>query len=486
MSSYAPQAIEELIRLGRLKEAATLLKRVDARDVPRMEKVKFANLCRRTGLIALALKALRPRIFDPKSGAKLADATGEERAEYAMLLMRLGAVREAARDLTEITDYKPAPLYRAFARITTWDYRLARTDLRAYLAQELDVYQRRIGEMNLAAAAYYAGDLEEAHFAVRSVLRTAEGRLRANALEMHARILHETGDVPQAEKALTEAETLLAGSSSYDQLFLVGLRSYFTAMRTGETGAIASFREEARARGRFESVREADAFELRVRPDPELFANLYFGTPYVAFRRLVAQQTGLQPADRVHVWGTGEKILDLDPLVGLPSALEGKLGLLLRVLASDRYRPFAAGTLFQELYPNEYFDFQTSPARVKQLVYRVRVELARDFPELQIVNRASLFTLEISPGGRLRTALEADISTANGDFLFQLRHHFGDTEFGARDLESKLGLSSAQLRRRLTEALASGELERFGAGPATRYALSLTARVVPTRFKSAA
>lgn len=479
MSDDVLLAVENSIRQGRLKEAAAVLKGLEPAALPAATRARCANLCRRAGLPALGLRILRPRIFDVKSGAPL-DASGEERAEYAMLLMRLGAVRESTRWLEGARDVPAAPLYRAFARITTWDYRLARADLREYLAQDLDPYQRRIGELNLAAAALYSGDVDEAGTAIRSVLAGTEGRLRANALEVHARILHESGDLAAAEDALAEAEGILRDAASYDQLFLMGLRAFFAGARAGgDLAPLASFREEARRRGRYESLREADWFELRLRPRQELFDHLYYGTPYVAFRRMIARGTGLEPADRAREWGEGEALLDLDPAGRPPPELKGKTGRLLRLLLSDRYRPFAPGALFQELYPSEYFDIHSSPARVKQLVYRLRTELARAWPQLRVEHSSSLYAAALAPGLRVRVGLEVDAYTALRGFLFQVRRRFGRDEFAARELGAALGLSPAAVRRRVEEALASGELERFGAGPGTRYRLSDRLQVAP-------
>lgn len=487
MSNWIEEAFfkqtDELIRQGRLNQAAAQLKSAATSSIAPKQRARYANLCRRAGLIASGLHALRPALFDVKSGS-LKSASAEERAEYAMLLLRVGAVREAGRWLASplTNTYAPAALYRAFVKITTWDYRDARGDLREYLTQDLDPYARQVGELNLAAAALYSGDLAEAQTALTSVLENAQGRLRANALDLRARLFFESGDLPAAENALSEAENLLSGASSYDQLFLVGLRAFFECSKTGDLAALDRFRDEAQTRGRFESVREADWFRVRVRSDAELFTKIYFGTPYVGFRRLLGDSCGFDVTARTHEWGRGPRLLDLDPSAArqLPPELRGRPAKLLRLLFADRYRPFAIGALFQDLYPGEHFDIHSSPARVKQLIYRLRQSLDAGGWDVNVLRTASLYRAEEGSATRVRVGLEVDGYTNLREFLFQVRGHFtAGTEFRFREMQSVLGLSRATLRRRLEEALIAGELEKFGAGPDTKYFLTEKSVLTP-------
>src|SRR5262249_9160857 len=144
---------DSLIRAGRAQEVARLLRRINLSNIARKDCFPIAKICRRAGLYGLGLKILGS-IVNPSTKKSRTEATSEERAEYAVLLLRIGAVTEATARLNAISPQlvPDVHLYRAFGHFLHWESSLAVTDLERYLAGSLTDYARLVGNTNLSLA----------------------------------------------------------------------------------------------------------------------------------------------------------------------------------------------------------------------------------------------------------------------------------------------------------------------------------------------
>ncbi len=79
------------IRLGKAPIASRQLRLIKPSALNRSQLARFAQLCRRVGQVHKGLAALSP-VVRPNHRAHLRPATATEKAEYAVLLQRAGAV----------------------------------------------------------------------------------------------------------------------------------------------------------------------------------------------------------------------------------------------------------------------------------------------------------------------------------------------------------------------------------------------------------
>lgn len=456
------QRCEEAVRAGRIPVAAAILSALSAKDIPRPLLAQAANLCRRTGKIALGLRWLAP-VVRPKTPA--APARDAEIAEYAVLLQRTGGVGEALRLLESLGDRGPAEtrLYRAFCHFARWDYARAVPELEAYLAGELAPYARVVGEVNLASALIGANADERALALLRTLLARPETapRLRGNCLEMKAQLEMRAGRPKQARRDAEAALALLTGG--WDRLFVDKWRSFIEASRTGDPAPLLETQRRAADLRHHETVRDLDHLILRVRFDEERFHRLYFGTPSAVYRAKIVESLGRPPACAEYVCGApGAAPLEFDGT--------DKLSRLLRFLARDLYRPVKTGALFAELFPEEHFDIFHSPNRVHQLLRRARARLEETGADVRIHGERGDFRLELGPSAALRLRLDELPAEPHEIWWGRLRATFGPgAGFTAREARARLGLSAGQFRRFAAWAQERRRLQVYGAGPATVY-----------------
>src|SRR4051794_40707533 len=89
---------DTMLRAGEVAPVAKLLSELTLAKVPREWLFEFANLSRRAGQVSLGLKLLSP-IMQPDAVRK---SSPQEISEYAILLQRCGATRDALRWLRQV------------------------------------------------------------------------------------------------------------------------------------------------------------------------------------------------------------------------------------------------------------------------------------------------------------------------------------------------------------------------------------------------
>ena len=473
------RSCDDDLKAGRGQAAASRLAKINPSAVEREWRLPLARLCRRTGLVSMGLKLLSPLARTKNKRTKI-DVTAPEVAEYAALLNLTGASREAARLLAGV-DAKEAPqvqLFRAFCHVTRWEYAAAIPHLRAYIQNEADAYMKLVGSVNLASALVFVDAREEAAILLDELVQSAAERgykrLAANCLEMRAQVYLAGGDFSKARRALEEAHGILQHENTTDQFFVRKWTAVVDALEHGKTGALATLRDEALARGDTESVRETDLFLLRARFDEAKFHHLFFGTPFGDYREHVCKALGRRPEITEYVRGNeNAPVFDIRtgefPNRRLPP---GKLGhRLIATLARDFYRPASLGGLFAELFPGDVFDIFSSPDRVHQVLRRTRRWLEAEGLPIEITEAGGRYRLGHGP--EVAFLIPSEIEPID---WYQVQCHklatsFGEGVFTPREGRAALELSPASFTRVTSWALEHARLERFGKGNEITYRL---------------
>lgn len=474
-----------------------ILRAVDKGRFDRADAAALARLAMRAGAPELGLRILH-RIVHPPPRV-VAKATQAETAEYAICLVKSGALEEGEKLLSGIgeKDCPQASFYRAVAHVARWDYAEAIPCLRRYLATPgLSRYDRLVGQVNLAAALVFEGKFVPADALLAELLHrsSVEGHrlMLGRVLEISAESLIDQKRWDKAGAFLDHAEKRLATTGSADETYVRKFRAILAlARRPGERRALAplrAVREEAQRAGLWETVRHCDRAEAVLLQDEALLARVFFGTPYPAFREKLLLDYGSVPERLLESYdwcpggeGRGDCREGMDLLSG--RLFDGKAGLkpgtlphrLMVALTSDGYRPLRIAELFARLHPDLRFNPFSSRPIVHNAVLRVRLWLKERGIALEIAESKGGYRL----AGRGKFAIRISSSALQGRRysaeIGKLRTVWPSASFSSGEAEQLLGLPCRTAYRLLQSAVEDGLLAREGRSRGTRYRFLKTA-----------
>lgn len=493
MSSYQSclERCEAAVRDGQGHVVPVLIAALNLARIPRTMRLPLAHVCRRAQLLSVALRILTPVIREAETNRHSEPATPAEIAEYAVLLTRLGAVREAIQWLGRVDPQilPSSQLYRAFCHFSVWDYNQALPVLERYLESDLEPYQRLIGQVNLAACLVAVAKFDRAMVLLTETLaQVKEGRhrrLEGNCRELRAQIHIQRGHVRRARADLDHAAAVFGAERTLDELFVRKWRAVMSARELGSAQPLIDFREEAASRGDSESTREADLHLLPYDEDDSRFDCVLFGTPFPFYRQRILDMSGRQPSRSEYRFGDQAsssfyRLATGETNSGLKQAPGSAAHRLMAALLRDFYRPLRIAGLFAELYPGEAFDIFTSPDRVHQVLRRCRRDLARAGVPARIVSENAGLRLKVDGAFCFVVPLEPEPVDRQHLWLARLKSRYGAELFDARDAQELLGVSASSIKRFARWARDCGAILPEGRGRATRYRLCNASESEPT------
>jgi tetratricopeptide (TPR) repeat protein len=466
-----------LIKAGKISAVTHHILRLTFTQVPRASRQGLAKICRRINLIGPGLRLLQPVMNSEKQN--LESPTDGEICEYAVLLSRNGSIREAS-ELLKNVDPEGTPeasLYLAYCHISNWDYANAVPLIERFLKSDADHYTKLVARVNLIPAYLATLQLDSAEKLLAETIAMAKNvgatRLLGNCLEMEGRYHLYRGDFSKSRASLNRALEIFGSMQIYDRLFINKWQALMTATETGRTDSLLEFRKEAIAQKDWETIREADLFIAKVKMDQKLLDYLIFGTPMTAYRERILQETGGTPSQSFLLGKESAFCLDLKTgrIDNVDDFNPGKkIHQVIASLVKDFYVPRNIGTLFSDLYPNDYFDINSSPNRVRALIERTRKWLkANDLPA-QIIQAKGHYSFEIHGAFGVRLSLESLAIDSPSMFFEQLKLKFPPgTFFTAPEACSTLNRTRSSFLRLVEQALEKGLLIKSGQGRATRY-----------------
>ncbi|MBI4403813.1 MAG: hypothetical protein HY537_06620 [Deltaproteobacteria bacterium] len=476
--------IESLIRKGASQQARKLLRSVLDKKIGRQEIHRFAALARRAGLPYLSVRLLHP-IVRP-TGSKLWVATDEERSEYAASLTYLGAAEEALA-LLRVVDSTRVPdalLFEAFALFAQWNYEQSIPILERYVScKDLNDYARTVGKVNLLAAFIAGSHYQQADTLARELLAYTHSRqlnlLYGNCLELSAQSLIQQSRWAEARTCLEKAAKLFEDTLSLGQLFV---RKWTAVMnfekarnKASALAELASVRQQAQDQSNWETVRDCDRVRALGLKDRSLLAHLYFGTPFECYRKRLLDSIhwDFQLPDH-YVWkinGSSGNALDL--LLGHPGAGGLKAGQvmhkLLLALVSDFYRPLRVAVAYRYLYPDEFYNPVTSPARIHEAVRRLKGWFRAHKLPLMVSEKLGYYSLQALRPCSIKIYRQGFLDTKSKLLASRAKHTLSSGPFSAKEAAIQLGLSTRSTLRLLQQLQSDGTIERIGNGPRTQY-----------------
>ena len=472
---------ESEIRAGRLKEAEARLRSIEPRTVPKSWRLRFAQLYRRLRLNSHGLRFMRSLIKPDRMSS--INANPLEIAEYALLLERVGAINEALRWLEPLKDSLiPEVLFaRISCAVAQWNYEEALPLIEKYERVVENPYSKAIAQTNLAAcyAALNMHDkvIKTATSSINNCEKNEWHRLAANCHEIRAQAHIAKSDYASAREDLIRSLAIIGSGPTREPLHVLKWFKIIEAFEKKSVEPLEYFKKVAITQNDWFSIRDADLYRLLVKYDENIFNHLYFGSPQPGYRRHIEKELGKKPSAKTFYWGTTSgPVLDLtgENISGESRGLKPgqKVHRVLEILSRDFYAPCSVGHVFSNLHQGEYFDPDTSPKRVRQLIYRARKWIDENKLPLVIYENEGLYSLETVGQIRILVSMEREQPTEQSVFLHRLGLEFKDKEFTAVQARAVLELSYGKWHRFISAAIEDNKVAVVGSARTTRYRIN--------------
>jgi hypothetical protein len=483
-------ALEALIERGSTYEARPGVRALArARRLRREDAFRLARVARRAGLQEIAVRLLHRTVRSRKSLRM--GATEAEIGEYAAALDGLGHTEEALSLLSGLSrEHDPSILlFLGWARRGRFEYAAAAEAFeRMRSHRALGALGRQSSRVELAGALVFGP--AEARARARELLEEA---LADPALRRLPRLLG-FALVYRLQLAVLERDTR-PRARIFREIDAAGfapgtvLSEKLALWRAAADGDLRTLRAAGLKLGRlgeWEGARLAALLEAERTGDRELRLQLYFRSPFPAFRERVAPLFGPRGAPESYEWTIGEGKGPLAELSALQGALAPRRAPLkqgqalqraLATLLEDFCRPATVGRLHERLFPGTPFHPRRSVDRIHQILRRLRrwlkssglpLALLEEDRSYRLVAR-SRCKIVIHRAGLDSAAARPPVSSRFEPYLANLEKRFGAAVFGTLEAARALGVRPQVARRYLSAGVAGSRLERLGAGPQTRY-----------------
>lgn len=477
------QSLETRIRKGFISSVQKDLQDLNIREIPREHVISLANLARRVGLINKTLSFLN-KIVRPENTFQT-PATPREKAEYAVALQKMGAIKEAMDLLNEVNkEHLPEKLlYMSFCLFAQWNYKEALPLLREYVESDgLSEYMKTVGQVNLAAALVIAKENDEADGLLKSLEEHALGNqlnfLYGNIMELSAQLSVNQNNMNKAREYLNSALKQFKDFDSPDSLFVHKWLAIVECLEENTiTNSLQKVIAKASSYGHWETLRHCDLIIATITGQRDQLEKVYFGTPHKAYRLKILNEVSPPWSPPEHYTYSGgfknpSRTFDLelgnekDLSLNIPN---GQLiHQLMILLCSDLYKPTSLGRLHSYLFDSEYFNPFTSPDRIYQLMKRLKSWLGENNIPVKVKSGSGGYTIELQSayGFVIPKAPLPYEPTALGVRKLQ---RLAGREFSGKEARQKSGLKLSTMTRLLNAALEEGLIEKVGNGPKTRY-----------------
>lgn len=356
--------------------------------------LELAIFARRLSLFKEGISLLRPFVY-PK-GKKHTITLASEKVEYAALLFRLGLFAEGDQLIANIqtNEYSKVNLIRGFSHISRWNYEAAIQNLYSFSEQDnTSEYDKIVAKVNILFGYAFLENISSGEsFSHDLLVKTSESHsslLYANTLEAASEIQQLKKNFDLAMKYIKEAKQHMKDSGSVDYFLIEKQELILNCRSQGftkhNTYKFEEFKIKAKQRKRFETIRELDFLKSTLTHDLELAQFVYAGTPYQGFKNKILKyfpellniQTHELDNDKKGYKKSYPKLnskqrIELSKVQMRMSCLPFKL---LVSMLDDYYLPKKIEDLFNCLYSEESFNYESAKDRVYQIIKRLRKEI---------------------------------------------------------------------------------------------------------------
>lgn len=487
--------LELALRAGRILDAQSRISLISTKTLSRVQRTELARSCLRAGLAEVGLRLLQPVVRENPS-----ESSSEERAVFAACLNSNGGTLEANAILESETDVSAwTELYRSFVAISMWDYKKALSTLDALIESkaysELPEYVQRVVRVNrlasLIAEERWSPAEEEISQLKFLCMNTGTARLLNNLRELELQVCVAGGQFDRGRRLLLEG----SGLDGLEQLYFTKWKAILQTAESPEQGAgpLLEVLKIAREHRRWEVVRDLEA-RIAVRfKSPIFLKRVLYATPWPKYRERILghfasdfkEETFSADFDYHLLPGVAGRqppaSSDLPPdrwpqIFAADGRISDRLKLksgfrehrLLRSLASDLFGDHSSGSLFNAVFPDEFFNPHSSPGRVHHAVRDLRAKLSEAESALTVEQVDGKYRLSCTQPVVIWLPLRIALGKSQVH-AETLRDAFGNGPFQVSEVADRLTLSLKTAQRVLRDGVDRGLLERTGNGKSTKY-----------------
>lgn len=499
--------IESHLRVGQRVEAQQYLTNLvkDPSCLQRKFLPILSSQLRRSGLSEMAVKLLFP--FVRRKGLNLKISTTEEKQEYAAALLDLGAIDEAKVLLNELKPLNSSKtyLYLGFLAMGQWNYKTAKINFIQFLQNSSlsSEYETLIGAVNLKACEVFLCDSKNESLRINQELNeliriTYERNFKvlfANLNEIQSQLFIKNKQLIDSKNHLDKISHIINNPQSKDHLFiqkwdLISKKPNLNASIETKNEWIQSMLNlqlKAISLAHSETAHDID-FHLAAF-SPELVIKVYFGTKSQSFRKKILDTYSfLLPA---YYWHTLNKNnsryeFQLDCLT-YPDLKPGSIvHRVLMALVCDFYQLQNKYSLIFKIFPNDFFNPQTSINKLHQALSRTRKWLLKNKIPFKISEQDSKYSLV--GNGRIKIYL-SDINNHKDDLkvyslMEQLKQKLSHPIFTSKEVVSILQLNGPRkAQRMISNALKIGIIQNVKKNGRTFHYSFTTSNNIIMKFK---
>lgn len=500
------------IRQGQSKAALRLVQGLISvsKSLSEAELIKIGNIFRRCGEYGGTLKILHSLV---RSETQQTKNKSLAQIEYAAALVQLGLVSEARELLAPLNPnlFPEAQMHQALGLFQEWNYSKAVPLLENWVQHpNINEYRRLVGQINLNIAYAFAApeklQLSEIDKIETTIRKHGYSLLIGPCAQIRGRYLIEHGDYLQASLIFENGLREIKDVTTWDRLYLLKWNLVGMIKKEGAKkkwlNAMIDLKTEACGLKDFETVRDCD-YLIATYFRKKVIANYcYHGTPFQSFRqrfdtKLVSNEIDFfvdRDGIQSHLDSQSQKKVVLVHAEQIASAFsiknEKKLtsgGILERTfqaLLSDFYRPMTLQRLFGIIYQGMYWNQNTSPVQVRQVLFRLRQWLLENKWDMRVQELDGRYRLVSSDKMNYQIHKSSSRLTPEQKMWNQLlaihrtkSFSFASFQTAVKSL-SKQKVSSRTQRRWISVLLREGLLEKTGNTRSAVFKL-----VVPSKIK---
>lgn len=500
--------LDRFLKLGQASQVKSKLKQIKRKDIPRSLLVPLAKIGMRVGLPQFSLSILTP-IVRPLRPIKN-NPTPLELAQYAIGLVQIGAIDEGLKILESLNGSNVAEVYfyQAIALFNIWDYQRAIPILTRYLeSTEINNYEKLVGNVNLAAAFIAEKNIPKAQQLLSQLLPQLREKnyqlLLGNVLELSSQLSIAKQDYPEALSFLTEASSVIPKSNLRYHLFLkkwdVITNMFLEGANKKQIAELEKVKDQARQLRHWETIRECDLYKAIIQQDQTLFKHVYIGSPLLGFRKRMKMLFPYEiEIPQTYDWCIKARdssyyisqirCFDMengkDLLTGATLKSGQLIHRLLFFLSQDFYRPIKLATLYAHLFPDRYYNYIHSPARIYELIFRTRKWLNDHQVPILIEENMGEYNINATEPLKIRISTQQKSASQLSSFIKTLLSVDLKNGFTCTHIVSIINKPRRTVHRLIQNALEDGFLQRIGKGSKTKYHLTERALLLETYPKA--
>jgi hypothetical protein len=470
---------EESIRLGRGNEVATAIGKLKIAKIPSQNRIAVANLCRRVGEYGFGLKLLQSQFLAARKAPLQNEALI---AEYAALLTEIGATSISERLLSQYKNpkYEMIPFYRALLWMKKWEYDRVPEEIALFKTLSKDPYRLHVADVNLVSALIVLKRFDEASALLNSLKEktsSATPMLAGIISEQEGELLFFTGERRLARRHFAAAIEKLQASKNPSGFFA---EKWLAIIDLNERPWSEiekrwfDFAKRMEKKGYWEILREMDRYFAIRFERTDIFNKLYFGSPLESYRRLISAEVKLSPELNFSYPQNAKNYFDISSFQLVISekviAVPPMYRKMLLALSRDLYKPVAVGSLFEALYPGEYYQPEFAATRVYRLIARLREFAKKHKLSLKIEASELGFRLDCGRNFCVRYS-QGEPAEATLNFIGIVAKNFSNRAFTATELMQISGMPKRSINRALSNELESGTIRAIGKGKNIKYSL---------------